>query len=149
MSFLFEEHDPHPEIFDRLEATIPELATPRGEETFLAFELDLMRESGYLPELTTCVGCLNALSPREATYFSPSHGGVICRNCEGSFPDRMSLDPRLLGLLQSIVRLPKSNGSPQRLPRLTRHQTDPLNRLFADHMQHTLGRRLRMVEYVL
>src|SRR5437764_10931307 len=41
MSFLFEEHDPHPDVFDRLEATVPELATPRAEETFLAFQLDL------------------------------------------------------------------------------------------------------------
>jgi hypothetical protein len=38
---------------------------------------------------------------------------------------------------------------PQRLPRLTRHQTDPINRLLAGHVQHTLGRRLRMAQYVL
>jgi hypothetical protein len=38
---------------------------------------------------------------------------------------------------------------PQRLPRLTRHQTDPINRLLAGHVEHTLGRRLRMSPYVL
>src|ERR1700722_9365297 len=48
---LIEEHDPHMDLFDRLEATIPQLATPRREEYFLAFELELLRESGYLPEL--------------------------------------------------------------------------------------------------
>jgi DNA repair protein RecO (recombination protein O) len=149
MSFLFEEHDPHPEIFDRLQATLPELATPRAEEIFLSFQLDLMRESGYLPELGECVGCNSPLSPRDATYFSASRGGVLCRNCESATPDRLSLDPRLIGLLQTILRLPKANGSPQRLPRLTRHQTNPINRVFADHMQHTLGRKLRLTDYVL
>ncbi len=56
---LIEEHDPHPELFDRLEATLSDLATPRREEIFLAFELDLLRESGYLPEVFACVNCEN------------------------------------------------------------------------------------------
>jgi hypothetical protein len=73
----------------------------------------------------------------------------VCRNCEAVVHDRMTLDPRLLGLLQGILRLPRANGSPRRLPQLTRHQTDPINRLFADQIQHTLGRRLQLAPYVL
>src|SRR3954451_6638844 len=38
---LFEEHDPHGELFDRFEQTLPDLATPKIEETLLAFELDV------------------------------------------------------------------------------------------------------------
>ena len=149
MSHLFEEHDPHPEIFDRLESTLLELGTNRLEEAFLAFQLDLLRESGYLPELNACVSCGLVLSPRDSAYFSPSRGGVICRNCEGKVTDRQPFDSRLLGMLQTILRLPKSNGAVQRLPRLTRHQTDPINRVFANHMRHTLQKPLRMVGYVV
>jgi hypothetical protein len=68
----------------------------------------------------------------------------------------MSLDARLLRLMQGVLRLPRggANGSslagmPQRLPRLTRHQTDPINRLLAGHVEHTLGRRLRLSQYIL
>jgi DNA repair protein RecO (recombination protein O) len=147
-STLFEEHDPHPELFDRLESTIADLATPKAEESFLAFELDLLRQTGHLAELGNCVECGSVLSDRDATYFSATRGGVICRNCEGATPDRMSFDPRLLRLAQQILRLPRANGSTQRLPRLTRHQTDPLNRLFAEHIEYTLGRRLRMPKLV-
>src|SRR3954467_15302239 len=50
-SMLFEEHDAHPSLYDRLEQTIAELSTPRVEEAFLSFQLDLIRESGYMPEL--------------------------------------------------------------------------------------------------
>jgi DNA repair protein RecO (recombination protein O) len=146
---LIEEHDPHPELFERLESTLPELATPRREEAFLAFEMDLLRESGYLAELFTCVSCGLALDDRGPTFFSSERGGTICRNCEGTIPDRNSIDPRLLRLLQGILRLPRANGSPRRLPQLTRHQTDPINRLFAMQIQHTLGRPLRMPKYVL
>ena len=149
VSFLIEEHDPHPELFDRLEQMLGELATPRIEEAFLAFELDLLRETGYLAELAACVSCSSSISDREPAFFSANRGGVVCRNCEGVVPDRRSIDPRLLRMVQSILRLPRNDGSAQRLPRLTRHQTDPINRIFAQHIEHTLQRRLRLPQFIL
>jgi DNA repair protein RecO (recombination protein O) len=149
VSFLIEEHDPHPELYERLEQTLVQIQTPRREEVFLAFQLDLLRETGYLAELSDCVPCNSPLGEREQAYFSPNRGGVVCRNCEGVVPDRMSIDLRLLRMVQSILRLPRDNGSAQRLPHLTRHQTDPINRMLADHVEHTLQRRLRMVPYVM
>ena len=149
VTFLIEEHDPHPSLFDRLEQTLGELATARMEEAFLAFELDLLRETGYLAELAACVSCGSPLTEREPAFFSPGRGGVVCRNCEGVAHDRMSVDQRLLRIVQTILKLPRADGQAQRLPKLTRHQTDPINRMFAEHVQHTLGRRLRLVEYVL
>jgi DNA repair protein RecO (recombination protein O) len=149
VGLLIEEHDPHPDLFDRLEHTVKELATPRGEEAFLAFELDLLRETGYLAELVHCVACGREAAGSEATYFSPSRGGIVCRQCEGAIHDRTGIDLRLVRLVQGVMKLPRTNGTAQRLPRLTRHQTDPLNRLFADHVEHTLGRRLRLPRYVL
>jgi DNA repair protein RecO len=136
-------------LYDRLEQTLLTLATPRCEEAFLSFELDLLRETGYLAELSECVSCSSPLSDREPSYFSPNRGGVVCRNCEGVVPDRMSIDLRLLRMVQTILKLPRDNGAAQRLPRLTRHQTDPINRMLADHVEHTLGRRLRMVPFVV
>src|SRR5262245_33664668 len=56
VNLLIEEHDPHPELFDRFGQTLSELGGPRVEEAFLAFELDLLREVGYLPELSACLG---------------------------------------------------------------------------------------------
>ena len=146
---LFEEHDPHPELFDRLEATLAELGGARAEESFLAFELDVLRDSGYLPELNACVNCGSMTAPRDTGYFSAARGGIACRNCEAGIPDRIPFDSRLLGILQTILKLPKSNGAVQRLPRLTRHQTNPINRILAQHMQHTLGKKLRMPGYVI
>jgi DNA repair protein RecO (recombination protein O) len=149
VGFLIEEHDPHPDLFDRLEQTLTDLPTPRVEESFLAFELDLLRETGYLAELSACVSCGSLLSDREAAYFSPNRGGVVCRNCEGVVPDRAQVDSRLLRMVQTILRLPRAAGAAQRLPRLTRHQTDPINRMFARHVEHTLQRRLRLPQFIL
>jgi DNA repair protein RecO (recombination protein O) len=148
-SLLIEEHDPHPLLFDRLEQTLKDLATPRQEEVFLAFQLDLFREAGYLPNLAGCSNCRAPFSDRQAWAFSPSRGGIVCRECAGVAHDRIALDARLIGMVGLLLRLPRQNGALQRLPRLTRHQTDPLNHVFAEHMQHTLGRRLRLPKHVL
>jgi DNA repair protein RecO (recombination protein O) len=146
---LIEEHDPHPDLFDLLESMLLEMETPRREQAFLAFQLDLLRETGYLAELSLCAACGFAPPATGPTYFSPARGGIICRNCETVIHDRIEVDPRLLRLLQTILRLPRQNGTVHRLPQLTRHQTDPINRLFADQIEHTLGRRLQLAPYVL
>jgi DNA repair protein RecO (recombination protein O) len=148
-SLLIEEHDPHPGLFDRLEQTLKELATPRQEEVFLAFELDLFREAGYLPDFSICSNCRTPFIDRQTWSFSPSRSGIVCRECEHVAHDRIGIDARLVSMVGNILRLPRQNGSLLRLPRLTRHQTDPLNRVFAEHMQHTLGRRLRLMKHIV
>ena len=149
LSVLLQDNDPHPELFLRFERSLMDLGNEKAEETFLTFQLDLLHQTGHLAEIDRCVECgLGAVSDRSA-YFSPGRGGTICENCQGTVHDRIRLDPRLLRLTQQLLKLPRSNGTPQRLPRLTRHQTDPLNRLFAEQVAHTLGRRLRMPAYVV
>ena len=154
VSTLIEEHDPHPQLFDRFQTLLAELGAGRTEESFLAFELDLLRHVGLLSDLSRCVNCDRPAmesTPEHAGdgSFSPERGGLVCRQCEGKVGDRIRLDGRLIRLAQQVLRLPRVAGTPQRLPRLTRHQTDPLNGLFARQIAHTVGRRLRMPAYVL
>jgi DNA repair protein RecO (recombination protein O) len=153
VSLLIEEHDPHPDLFDRLEETLLEVGTPRAEQSFIAFQMDLLRETGYLPELSRCSSCglsqSQIATQKLQIAFAPSRGGVVCRSCEQAFPDRVPFDSRLLGVIQYVLNLPRSNGVSRRLPGLTRHQTDPINRILAEHVEHTLGRRLRLRRYVL
>ncbi len=146
---LIEQHDPHPELFDRLEQTLGDLATSRIEEAFLAFEMDLLRQTGYLPEINHCASCGGGLQSAGAAWFSSSAGGMLCSVCQSAAPDRMRLDARLLGLIRMMARLPRESGRIQRLPRLTRHQTDPVNRLLSRHMEQVLSRRLRLAPYIL
>jgi DNA repair protein RecO (recombination protein O) len=148
VSVLIESRDPHVELFDRMARTLPELATDRAEEAMLAWELDLLKYSGYLPELFKCVACGAAPEKGQAVFFSPSRGGLICRNCQASAAERIPLDGRLLRLAQSILLLPRVGGVALRLPRLTRTQSDPLNRLLAEHITYTLGKRLKSWKYL-
>src|ERR1043165_6503810 len=61
VSLLIEEHDPHPDLFDRLQQILADLQTTRSEETFLAFQLALLRQTGYLAELCSCMQCHTAV----------------------------------------------------------------------------------------
>ncbi len=149
VAMLIEEHDAHPDLFDHLETVLEHLGRPGAEQAFLAFELRLLRETGYLPHLAACVSCGASIANSDSAWFSPARGGVLCRNCEAAFPDRRAIDRRLIDLLQYILRLTESNGHLPRLPKLTRHQTDPINRLLIDHIQHTLSRRMRTAKYIL
>jgi DNA repair protein RecO (recombination protein O) len=148
VSLLFEEHDPHPEAFDLLQQILLELPTPRLEESFLAFELDILRQAGFMPEFGACVSCAAPITEKDSVCFVPSRGGVVCRNCQTAFPDHLNLDARLLRLLQ-MIQAPVAGGVPRRLPKLTRHQTDPLNHLLMQHLENSLGRRPRSAYYVL
>lgn len=149
VAHLIEEHDAHPPLFDRLEQLFQNLATPRREQEFLAFEINLLREVGYMPELHICVQCGAAVDLRLSTFMSPGRGGVVCANCHLATPDCVQMDVRLLSLMQAMSRLLLQKGADARLPQLTRHQSDPINRALAAHIQHALGKKLRMPKWIL
>jgi len=146
ISALIETHDPHPELFRQFVHLLDELATPRLEQAMLAWQLDLLTASGHLPAFDACVGCGKQAGDSK-TYFSPARGGIVCQNCEQAIPDRQWIDPRLVRLVQQIIRLSRDNGS-RRLPQLTRVQTDPINRILAEHVVYVIGRPLRAWPYV-
>src|ERR1043165_1543557 len=70
VSLLIEEHDPHPDLFDHLQQLLQNLATPTLEQSFLACEIELLRETGYLPELTVCTSCGRQTSTTTANHTS-------------------------------------------------------------------------------
>lgn len=145
---MLHENDPHPELFDLLQWVLDELSTDRCEESFVAFQLELLRQTGFLPELNGCVNCGRVIAAGRVV-FSPQQGGVVCGECPPPEGPRIGADVRLIRILQTILKLPRAGGVPQRLPRLARIQTDPVNRLLAQYLQYTLGHDLRVASYVV
>ncbi|MDW8263533.1 MAG: DNA repair protein RecO, partial [Phycisphaerales bacterium] len=111
---LLEEHDPHPDLFYRLEGTLKELSTPLREGSMIAFQLDLLRDVGLLPELEFCQNCGREVAMQRVAFFVPDRGGVACRNCQVNFPDRFEIDCRLLRLARTLLQLPRTDGQPRR-----------------------------------
>ena len=125
-------------MFDRLLGFFDAAASDEREAEFISFQLYLLREAGFEPRITGCASCGRPTEERgPELYMSPMLGGRVCFDCAPTVPDRMGIDSRLLRLLK---RLPDT----QAVPHLERFQSDPLNRLLADHVEHAIAQRLRM-----
>ena len=144
---VLHENDPQPELFDLLHWLLDELPTARREECFAVFQLELLRITGFLPELTGCISCGRPIESGRVT-FSPQLGGLVCGDCPIAPGPRIASDARLIRILQTLLRLPRADNIPQRLPRMTRAQTDPVNRLLAEYLRYTLGHDLRAAHFV-
>jgi DNA repair protein RecO (recombination protein O) len=76
--------EPHAEnfgLFRLLLDTLRRLGSSAEHDTPIRYyEMTLLREMGYTPELDACVSCRSKLEP-ETNYWSAGAGGVVCARC--------------------------------------------------------------------
>ncbi len=75
---LTEGNDPHPEIFLLLDNVLENLDGAQSEILIPYFELNILTELGYHPELYHCIKCRKKITEEEKIYFSFERGGVVC-----------------------------------------------------------------------
>lgn len=85
---LTPEEDPTDTIFPLLAGTLSLGERGRFPLAVRAFELRLMGELGYAPELYQCLHCRADL---ETQVFFTEQGGVVCPRCVGHFPGTRTL----------------------------------------------------------
>jgi len=115
-------------LFQLLLETMHRLCqSSNNEPTLRYFELQLLNEVGYRPQLQQCVSCHLPLEPT-TNSFSPSAGGVLCPNCSQSQPltyplsvnglkvlrllqnsdystaEKLKVNPELAGELEGLMR---------------------------------------------
>lgn len=136
---LCRDREPHPELFDRLEAYFSALA--RGAirpEDRLAFELGALTEAGFAPRLDACVRCAGSAEGGNARFF-PGQGGLLCGRCALTAGEGIALTPVALDLLRAAQSAPArvAEGAPSggalRECRLA----------LRTYLRHTLGKDLR------
>jgi DNA repair protein RecO (recombination protein O) len=99
---LTNEYDPHPELFDGFLRFLQDASERRATSDerrdllspLILFQLTLLREIGLMPILNACANCKTSYGSRATSdefYFSSSANGLICRDCEASFPDKIKL----------------------------------------------------------
>ena len=73
-------------LFHLLLDTMKRLCQPGDMELVLRyFEIRLLQEAGYRPQLQQCVSCKQPLQP-VINSFCPGSGGMLCPNCQHSQP---------------------------------------------------------------
>jgi DNA repair protein RecO (recombination protein O) len=101
---MIEEREPNPEVFDLLLSALYLLqrAQERPDVIVHAYELRLLAERGYMPQLEACVRCGGALQRRQ-NGFSPSLGGVLCGGCRYGSQDAIALHAETITFLRALA----------------------------------------------
>ena len=91
-------------LFQLLGATLEHLCrTANRDLTLRYFELHLLDEAGYRPQLHQCVSCQKTLEP-EINSFSSDSGGILCPECAANHPSSQPVSvnaQKILRLLQN------------------------------------------------
>jgi DNA repair protein RecO (recombination protein O) len=100
---LLPEDQAHEAVYELTYAALRLLNEGRDPHLVMhVFEMGLLRQLGYRPELARCVSCGVEILP-ELNGFSLD-GGVICPNCLRVRPDATPMSVNALKLLRSIDR---------------------------------------------
>ena len=112
---LTDDYDPHEELFDSFIEFIKN-AQEQDEVHILPllimFQLTLLSEVGVQPVLNYCANCRTQYSEQNANneyYFCSSSNGLICRDCEISFHDKIRLSKSAADCLANLKSLTKAN----------------------------------------
>jgi DNA repair protein RecO (recombination protein O) len=150
MSNLTHDYDPHPELFDGflgfLRNVNEQHSTSDQQRDILAllilFQLTLLREIGLQPILNHCVNCKTSYESRTTgheLYFSSTANGLICRDCEPSFPDKIRLTKEASACLVSLKQIPES----------TENMLKEIEKVLVHHLTELLGRTPKMARHIL
>ena len=88
-------------IFSLLLSGLDALAAGKGMTVVPAFLVKLLSLSGYHPQLTSCVGCGEAVP---LGGFSPELGGAVCESCWREDRNALSMSAERIALLASLLR---------------------------------------------
>ena len=118
-----EELDPHQRLYDLFSQALANLSAHDSWGDLLTFQLNLLREVGLSPQLSSCVRCGVSGSAPLAVRASPSRrvepsdclsfteGGILCPACAQTIPEKSRIMPLGLELLCRIVAATGSTES--------------------------------------
>ncbi len=152
MNNLTHDYDPHQELFDSflefLHNANEQHSTSDEQRNILAllilFQLTLLREIGLQPILSHCVNCktkyeYRASSIEHPVYFSSTANGLICRDCESSFPDKIRLTKEASACLVAFKQIPES----------AEKTLQEIEKILVHHLTGLLGRTPKMAKHIL
>ncbi len=108
------------------------------------FELAVLNELGYRPELQQCVICRDP-SEQEAKYVSASAGGIVCSDCRPPEIIMHAISPDALRVMRLL-----QTGSFREVEalRLDAQLTDELERHLRDAFHYALERDIRSASFL-
>ncbi len=148
VNHLTHEYDPHPQLFDsflQFLQNINEIRATSDERRatilLILFQLALLKEVGLQPVLSHCVNCKMSseqLATSDEVYFTSAANGLICRDCEAAFTDKIKLTKNAAACLSSLKTLARTNEKTLK----------EIERVLIYHFTSILGRPPKMAKHV-
>jgi DNA repair protein RecO (recombination protein O) len=140
---MTDDYDPHQELYDSF-CTFLKNADQHDKGDILAllilFQLSLLKDTGYCPIINACANCGNAFSGRWGrSYFSSSANGLLCRDCQGSFPDKTSVTTVASECMADLKKIAAAEKS----------TLNEVERILVYHFTEILHKPPRMAKYIL
>jgi DNA repair protein RecO (recombination protein O) len=154
LNSLTDDYDPHPQLFGSLqkflqdisEQRVTERATGDGRRAMISllilFQFTLLKEVGLMPVLNHCVNCkmrYEDRGPSDEFYFSSAANGLICRDCEAAFPDKIKLTASAAECLADLKSVPEADE----------RTLNQIEKLLISHFTYTLGRPPKLAKHIL
>ena len=108
------------------------------------FEMALLDQLGYRPELRQCIVCGRALE-EEANAWAPGAGGIVCPRCR---PGEAPLRPVSLNALKLLRLLQSGNFEEVARLRISPELARELERHLRDAIHYALDRDVRSADFV-
>jgi len=146
---MTDDYDPHPELFDsflHFLRNADEQRTMNNEHRdvmalLISFQLTLLKEVGLIPVLDACVNCKTSHGARATSdefYFSSSANGLICRDCENSFPDKIRLSKTAADCLRHLKSIADAEEK----------TLDEIEKVLIHHFTELLHYQPKMAKYI-
>jgi len=147
---LTHDFDPHPALFDSFLQFLQNVSKHQSSSIkhqhilrlLILFQLSLLKEIGLQLIFSHCVNCKTRYEIRNTRYegyFSSSASGLICRDCEASFPDKIKLSRKALQCLANTKLLSDTNEK----------TLNEIEKVLIHHLTQTLGYPPKMSKHIL
>ena len=139
------DHQENFPLFRLMLDTLSRLCRENNKELVLRyFELHLLENVGYRPQLHECVSCHRPLEPT-ANSFSPGAGGMLCPDCSQGQPFSYTLSVNA----QKVLRLLQSSD----FPAASRVRIEPelgreLERVIGGYLKHLLEKEVKSAAWL-
>jgi len=141
--FTAEQIENYP-LFQLLLEALHHLCQVNSELVLRYFELHLLNEVGYRPQLQQCVSCSSSLESG-ATTFCPSAGGMLCPNCSRNQPLTYPLS---LNALKALRLLQGSDYDTAGKLEMSAELSHELEEVMRHYLRYLLERELKSVVWL-
>lgn len=140
------EHDSHPKLYHLLLDTLSNLCREETdkESVLRYFEMHLLGEVGYRPQLQRCITCKSPLQP-VTNYFSPTAGGALCSDCG---PQQSLSYPLTVNALKVLRFLQENDYETANRLKIDHELSRELETIMRSHIKYLLERDVKSVEWL-